>query len=168
MSTTRRQFLGQTAVLGGAAFAAAKLPLPSAFARTPRPTGEGKRILILGGTGFLGPKTVAAALGRGHKVTVFNRGKREKYVPFEFKEVEHLYGNRDPELPADDEKGEDGKLLHPDGSPKGLEQLAGKQWDAVIDNSGYVPRHVRDSAQLLAKAGVQQYRTFRMKDIYTP
>jgi 2'-hydroxyisoflavone reductase len=54
-------------------------------------------------------------------------------------------------LPADDEKGPDGKLLHPDGTPKGLEQLAGKQWDVVIDNSGYFPRMVKASAELLAK-----------------
>src|SRR5690349_18106692 len=109
-----------------------------------------KRILILGGTGFLGPKTVAAAVERGHEVTIFNRGRREKLLPLEVK-VEHLYGNRDPDLPADDEKGPDGKLLHPDASPKGLEQLVGKRWDVVIDNSGYYPRMVSASAQLLAK-----------------
>ena len=113
-----------------------------------------KRILILGGTGFLGPKTIEAALARGHEVTIFNRGKREKFLPLEL-EVEHLYGNRDPELPADDEKGADGKLLRPDGSPKGLEQLVGRDWDAVIDNSGYVPRMVAASAQLLAGHAAQ-------------
>lgn len=115
-----------------------------------------KRILILGGTGFLGPKTVAAAQARGHHVTVFNRGKREKLQPLEA-QVDHLYGNRDPELPANDEKGPDGKLLEPNGSPKGLEQLVGKSWDVVIDNSGYYPRMVAASAQLLAKQGVKQY-----------
>ena len=111
-----------------------------------------KRILILGGTGFLGPKTVDAALARGHSVTIFNRGKREKVLPLAAAaQVEHLYGNRDPDLPADDERDADGKLLHPDGSPKGLEQLAGKTWDVVIDNSGFFPRMVGASAQLLAK-----------------
>jgi len=115
-----------------------------------------KKILILGGTGFLGPKTIEVALARGHQVTIFNRGKREKIQPLEM-EVEHLYGNRDPELPADDEKGPDGKLLHPDGTPKGLEQLVGKSWDVVIDNSGYFPRMVKASAELLAKQGVSQY-----------
>jgi 2'-hydroxyisoflavone reductase len=109
-----------------------------------------KRILILGGTGFLGPKTIGAALARGHEVTIFNRGKREKYLPLEY-EVEHLFGNRDPKLPADDEKDGDGKLLRPDASPKGLEQLVGKTWDVVIDNSGYFPRMVEASAQLLSK-----------------
>ena len=109
-----------------------------------------KRILILGGTGFLGPKTIDAAIARGHTVTIFNRGKREKLLPLAH-QVEHLYGNRDPNLPADDEKGPDGTLLHPDASPKGLEQLAGKQWDVVIDNSGYFPRMVKASAELLSK-----------------
>ncbi len=112
-----------------------------------------KRILILGGTGFLGPKTVEAALARGHQVTVFNRGRREKIQPLEFA-VEHLYGNRDPKLAANDEKGADGQLVEPN-SPKGLEQLMGKSWDAVIDNSGYYPRMVAASAQLLAKNAAQ-------------
>jgi len=110
-----------------------------------------KRILILGGTGFIGPKTVASAIARGHEITIFNRGKREKLLPLDAK-VEHLYGNRDPDLPAEDDKGPDGKLLHPDGHPKGLEQLAGKSWDVVIDNSGFYPRHVAASARLLANS----------------
>jgi 2'-hydroxyisoflavone reductase len=121
----------------------------SPAATTVKPKVPPKRILILGGTGFLGPKTIEAAIARGHKITIFNRGKREKLLPLEF-EVEHLYGNRDPNLPADDEKGPDGKLLRPDGSPKGLEQLVGRSWDAVIDNSGYFPRMVEASAKLLA------------------
>lgn len=115
-----------------------------------------KKILILGGTGFLGPKTIEVALARGHEVTIFNRGKREKFLPLEF-EVEHLYGNRDPELPADDERGPDGNLVRPDATPKGLEQLLGRTWDVVIDNSGYVPRVVKASAELLAKQGAGQY-----------
>jgi len=119
----------------------------------PRPPGSvavKKRILILGGTGFLGPKTIAAAVARGHEVTIFNRGKREKLLPLEIK-VEHLYGNRDPQLPADDERDAEGKLVHPDAGPKGLEQLVGRSWDVVIDNSGYFPRMVEASARLLAK-----------------
>jgi 2'-hydroxyisoflavone reductase len=151
MSTSRREFLGSTIVLGGAA-----LTFTSFGCTATPPRSAPKRILILGGTGFIGPKTVEAALARGHRVTVFNRGHREKYRPLAFKDVEHLYGNRDPELPADDERGEDKQLLHPDAKPKGLEQLVGKQWDAVIDNSGYYPRMVAASAKLLA-AGAKQY-----------
>ncbi|HEY4059167.1 MAG TPA: NAD-dependent epimerase/dehydratase family protein [Kofleriaceae bacterium] len=115
-----------------------------------------KKILILGGTGFIGPVTVAAAIARGHEVTVFNRGKREKTRPLEQK-VEHLYGNRDPLLPADDDKGPDGQLLHPDGSPKGLEQLAGRTFDCVIDNSGFYPRIVKASAEALKTSGQYIY-----------
>jgi 2'-hydroxyisoflavone reductase len=160
MSTTRRDLLrtGLAAAAFGMLHASCGSSASSQSSTTPQPAAppKPKRILILGGTGFLGPKTVAAALARGHTVTIFNRGKREKIQPLEMK-VEHLYGNRDPDLPAEDDKGPDGKLLHPDASPKGLEQLAGKTWDTVIDNSGYFPRHVGASAQLLAKQGVGQY-----------
>lgn len=140
------------AVLGAVPLSACTHPQPGA----PRsvPVAKKKRILILGGTGFLGPKTVAAAVAREHEVTIFNRGKREKLLPLETK-VEHLYGNRDPELPAEDERGADGKLLHADARPKGLEQLVGRTWDVVIDNSGYYPRMVTASAQLLAKHAEQ-------------
>jgi len=154
MSSTRRDFLGRTVVLGGAAATGALVPGWRALAE-PRPPSAAKRILILGGTGFLGPKTVEAALARGHKVTVFNRGRTEKVKPFAFKDVEHLYGNRDPDLPADDDRDKDGKLLHPDAKPKGLEELAGKSWDAVIDNSGYYPRMVSASAKMLASSAKQ-------------
>jgi 2'-hydroxyisoflavone reductase len=129
--------------LAGAALVACAGSKP-APAPAPKPP-EKKKILILGGTGFLGPKTIAAAIARGHEVTTFNRGRREKLQPLELP-VERLYGNRDPDLPADDE--------HP--TPKGLEQLVGKKWDAVIDNSGYFPRHVTASAKLLAP-NVGQY-----------
>lgn len=121
----------------------------SASNKTTTPDVKKKRILILGGTGFLGPATIEAAVARGHHVTIFNRGKREKLLPLRH-QVEHLYGNRDPNLPANDEKGPDGNLLEPNGSPKGLEQLVGKKWDVVIDNSGYFPRMVKASAELLA------------------
>lgn len=112
----------------------------SSSAAQPQDRVQPKRILILGGTGFLGPKTIDAALARGHSITVFNRGKREKLQPLT-QQVEHLYGNRDPKLPADE--------ANPQG-PVGLAQLEGKQWDVVIDNSGYFPRHVEASAKLLA------------------
>ena len=157
MSTTRREFLGQTLAAAAASATMVSLGVSCHKEASDAPTQTAKkRILILGGTGFLGPKTVEAALARGHDVTIFNRGKREKTLPFPYKNVEHLYGNRDPLLPADDEKGPDGKLLHPDATPKGLEQLQGKSWDAVIDNSGYYPRMVKASAELLAP-NVKQY-----------
>ncbi len=94
-----------------------------------------KRILILGGTGFLGPATVEAARARGHQLTLFNRGKTR---PGLFPEIETLHGDRDPKL------------------GEGLKALEGRQWDAVIDNSGYYPRTVSASARLLAP-NVKQY-----------
>ena len=85
-------------------------------------------ILILGGTGFIGPWEVEAALARGHEVTLFNRGRTR---PDLFPDLEKLRGDRDPE------EGE------------GLSALAGRTFDVVIDNSGYIPSTVRDSARLL-------------------
>ncbi|MBK7534307.1 MAG: NAD-dependent epimerase/dehydratase family protein [Myxococcales bacterium] len=154
--SSRRDVLrgGLAATALGLVSSSCKNAKPSASPASPAPAPAPKRILILGGTGFLGPKTAAAAVARGHKVTVFNRGKREKQLPLTV-EVEHLYGNRDPELPAADERGPDGKLLTPDASPKGLEQLRGRTWDAVIDNSGYFPRMVAASAQLLAPSAAR-------------
>ncbi|EAU68356.1 isoflavone reductase [Stigmatella aurantiaca DW4/3-1] len=84
-----------------------------------------KKILILGGTAFLGPALVERALSRGHTLTLFNRGKTR---PGLFPQVEKLQGDRDGKLQA----------------------LEGRQWDAVIDTSGYVPRVVKASAELLA------------------
>src|SRR5512146_479938 len=98
--------------------AAMAAPLSSA-------TAARKRILILGGTGFLGPATVEAALARGHELTLFNRGKTR---PGLFPNVEKLHGDRDPN------KGD------------GIRALDGREWDVAIDNSGFVPRIVSASA----------------------
>ena len=82
------------------------------------------RLLVLGGTKFLGRAAVEAALARGDEVTLFNRGETN---PELFPEAEKLRGDRDGDLSA----------------------LEGREWDAVIDPSGYVPRLVRASAELL-------------------
>ena len=84
-------------------------------------------MLILGGTVFLGRHLVEVALARKHDVTLFNRGRNN---PDLFPEVEKLIGDRDGDLSA----------------------LEGRRWDAVIDTCGYIPRHVRASAELLAGA----------------
>jgi 2'-hydroxyisoflavone reductase len=89
------------------------------------------RLLVLGGTVFLGRHVVAAALRRGHEVTLFNRGR---HGPELFPDTEKLRGDRDGDLTA----------------------LRGRRWDAVIDTSGHTPRAVRASAELLA-AAVEQY-----------
>lgn len=107
-------------VLAAAAAATATGFLPRALAAEPL------KILILGGTGFIGPHMVRRALSRGHDVTLFNRGRTNKDL---FPAVTTLVGDRDGQLDA----------------------LADGHWDVVIDNSGYVPRHVRDSAELLAE-----------------
>jgi 2'-hydroxyisoflavone reductase len=87
-------------------------------------------ILILGGTSFLGPHVVECARDRGHSVTLFNRGRTN---PGLFPDVEKLAGDRDPR------------------KERGLAALEGDRcWDAVVDTSGYVPRIVLASAQLLA------------------
>jgi 2'-hydroxyisoflavone reductase len=91
------------------------------------------RILLLGGTVFLGYHLVQAALKAGHEVTIFTRGQTN---PELFPDVEKLQGDRDGNLAS----------------------LEGKKWDAVIDTSGYVPRIVRDSAKLLADSA--QHYTF--------
>ncbi|MGH2523258.1 MAG: epimerase, partial [Anaerolineales bacterium] len=83
------------------------------------------RLLILGGTVFLGRHSVEAALARGHAVTLFNRGQHN---PDLFPEVEKLRGNRDGDFSA----------------------LHGRTWDAVVDTCGYLPRVVRASAERLA------------------
>jgi 2'-hydroxyisoflavone reductase len=118
---------------------------------------DSKRILILGGTGFLGPALIDSVLARGHTLTLFNSGSTEarraeagrpSVVP---DGVEVLIGNRDPEQTADDRRlRNDPDAERDPNSPKGLTQLEGVQWDAVIDTSGFFPRMVRSSAELLA------------------
>ncbi|MCG8420643.1 MAG: epimerase [Proteobacteria bacterium] len=190
MSPTRRQFLhhsvatGALASLGLTACSSPRAPnAPSggtgassppgtqstAPASTPAPqstpVSRSKRILILGGTGFLGPALIEATLARGHSLTLFNSGRTEarrkaagrpSVVP---DSVELLVGNRDPDKTADDRRlagdPEADKKRDPN-SPKGLAQLEGKSWDGVIDTSAFFPRMVRASAGLLAP-NVGQY-----------
>ena len=89
------------------------------------------RLLLLGGPKFLGRAVIEEALARGDELTIFNRGQTS---PDLYPQVERLRGDRDD----------------------GLDPLRGRSWDAVVDTSGYVPRIVRQSAQLLADA-VERY-----------
>ena len=89
------------------------------------------KILIIGGTRFLGRHLVDSALARGHEVTLFNRGKSN---PDLFLNIETILGDREHDL----------------------DKLAGHEWDAVVDTCGYVPRIVRLSAQSL-EASVKRY-----------
>ena len=79
------------------------------------------KILIIGGTRFLGRHLVQSALARGHKITLFNRGLTN---PDLFPQVETILGDRE----------------------KDLVELLGREWDAAIDTCGYVPRIVQLSA----------------------
>jgi 2'-hydroxyisoflavone reductase len=147
MTLARRRFLRLASAAVGLA---ACRPGPAAQSTAPEPAGgadagadpplrpepillggQAQKILILGGTAFLGPQLVEAAQRRGHSVTIFNRGKTR---PELFPDVEKLRGDRDGDLKA----------------------LEGRRWDTVIDTSGYVPRVVRASAELLAP-NVRQY-----------
>jgi 2'-hydroxyisoflavone reductase len=135
----RRKFVlgslaaGAAAACGSRDRSSAPAPVAAPPAAAPAPSARStataapakKSILVLGGTGFIGPHIVSSALARGHKVTLFNRGKTH---PGLFPDVEKLHGDRDGHLEA----------------------LAGRTWDAVVDPSGYVPRLVKASAELLA------------------
>ena len=109
-------------LLTGLGAVGAGLALSSSFVHAAKT--DALKILVLGGTGFIGPHFVRHALARGHEVTLFNRGRTNIDM---FPEVEKLVGDRDG----------------------GLDSLKTGQWDVVLDNSGYVPRHVKDSAHLL-------------------
>jgi len=99
------------------------------------------KLLILGGTLFLGRHLAAAALARGHALTLFHRGRTN---PDLFPEAEHLLGDRTESLDA----------------------LDGRTWDAVIDTCGYVPRIVRESAEKLA-GSVGHYTFISSISVYT-
>jgi len=98
------------------------------------------KILIIGGTRFLGRHLVNSARARGHEVTLFNRGQTN---PNLFRQVKKIQGDRE----------------------KDLDQLSG-QWDAVIDTCGYFPRIVRMSAEAL-KDKVEQYVFISSISVYS-
>ena len=120
MQINRRDALKLT---GGATLVA--LAIPASAKAKPQ------KVLILGGTGFIGPHFVNALTAGGHKITLFNRGKRDTEVK---PDIEQLLGDRNGQIDA----------------------LKGHDWDAVIDNSAYTPKQVRLTAELL-KGHVKQY-----------
>ena len=129
--STRRDFLGVAAGAGLLAAAGVK----NLYAQS-----GGLKILILGGTGFIGPHLVTYALQRGHTITLFNRGRSNTHL---FPDVEKLVGDRNNDLSA----------------------LEGRRWDAVIDNSGYTPQQVELSVNLL-KDACDQYLFTSTRAVY--
>ena len=132
---TRRAFLHATTVaVGGLTLGSCR------YGDEPAP--DPLRILILGGTNFVGPNQVRAALARGHQVTLFNRGQTN---PGLFPELETLIGDRDGDLAS----------------------LEGREWDVVIDNSANIPRWVRLSTDAL-QGSVGKYLFVSSTGVYIP
>ena len=141
MNTTRRDLLK----FGALATAAAALPSIASTAPDLAKVGKAAKpldILILGGTGFTGPFQVNYALARGHKVTLFNRGKRPS-----------------PEWPGEVEQ------LHGDRNTGDLKSLEGRKWDVCIDNPTSLPFWVRDAAKVL-KGNVGHYMFISTISVY--
>jgi 2'-hydroxyisoflavone reductase len=131
MPVTRRRIVQS-------ALAAAALAAP-AFAAVPK-AKKPMKLLILGGTGFIGPHQVRYALARGHQVTIFNRGRQKEAWPGP---VEELLGDRAGDLKA----------------------LEGRSWDACIDNPTTVPAWVRDAARVL-KGHIGHYSFISTISVY--
>ena len=98
------------------------------------------RLLVLGGTQFVGRHMVDAALARGDEVTIFHRGKTN---PRLFSEAEHVLGDREHDL----------------------DRLRGRTWDAVIDTCAYVPRVARISAEIL-EGSLERYAFISSVSVY--
>ena len=120
MGATRRRVLQASAVAAAGAAVG-----PQAFAAEPGKAPRKLKILILGGTGFIGPHQVRYALARGHEVTIFNRGRQPQEWPGH---VEELLGDRNGDLKS----------------------LEGRTWDVCIDNPTTLPVWVRDAGRVLA------------------
>lgn len=143
MTDSRRDFV-RRAALASAALAlrpAEPLAQPAAPARA---TTRAKKLLILGGTGFIGPNTVKYALARGHEVTILTRGRSATKVDG----VEHLIADREGDLGV----------------------LSRRKWDAVLDNNArdyrWVQRSTRalrdSTAHYLFVSSISAYRTANM------
>ena len=143
MTNTRRQFIGTSLALGlGSTIQANSLQ------KSIGQNNNEKRlkILILGGTSFLGPHQIAYALGRGHEVSTFTRGKTVPKIHEElFAQVESLIGDREDNLEA----------------------LKNKKWDVVIDNSGRKVQWTEDTANML-KDNVGLYMYTSSISVYYP
>jgi 2'-hydroxyisoflavone reductase len=139
----RRDFIKSAAIAGGALATG----LGPALARAASPDLAGSApsrldLLVLGGTGFIGPHLVRHAVSRGHRVTIFTRGRHDAELP---DSVTRLIGDRNGQLGA----------------------LEGKKWDAVVDDSATNPDYVRQSTALL-KDAVGRYLFTSSTGVYYP
>jgi 2'-hydroxyisoflavone reductase len=143
--TSRRRFLRTVSLAAGSLGIATVVPnvlRAGALHDDRHAAPRRKSILVLGGTGFIGPHLVTRAVERGHAVSIFTRGRREATLP---SSVERLIGDRD------------GKL----------EALEGRAWDVVIDDSATNPAWVRQSTELLAPR-VGRYLFTSSTGVYYP
>ncbi len=155
MATNRRDFLKASAAAGGVlaagagsmALAGCAVPDDSNAGGGSPSGGAGQdgvgnplRILILGGTNFIGPHQVEYALARGHEITLFNRGRTNTHL---FPGLEKLVGDRNDDLSA----------------------LEGRSWDVVIDNSATNPDWVERSANVL-RDSVGRYVFVSTRSVY--
>jgi len=134
----RRDFLKPAAIAGGGLVTANRPDAARSLSATPAPL----RILILGGTGYIGPHLVKHAVSRGHHVTIFTRGRKDPALP---DSIERLIGDRNGQLQA----------------------LEGKTWDVVIDDSATNPDWVRQSTELL-KGKVSRYLFTSSTGVFYP
>ena len=153
MASTRREFLRRSAALAALAAlwphrawatpwqdaAITELMLRDTALATTR-AARSMRVLVLGGTGFLGPATVEILRARGHEVTLFNRGRTNAHL---YPELEKITGDRS----------------------EGHDALAGRTWDVVLDTSAYFPRVVHGAMDVLA-GSVEHYLLISTISVY--
>ncbi len=132
MTTSRRDFVQLSVLAGGAVGLGLAHQAAADSTAEPGPAPKKLKILVLGGTGLIGPPMVERAIARGHEVTLFNRGKTNADL---FPGLEKLQGDRNDDLAS---------LV--------AQVEAGRRWDAVVDNTASIPRWVTQSAGLLSKA----------------
>ena len=130
MSLDRRDVLKLAALALAATATGAQAQAAPADAARPQRAARPLDLLILGGTGLTGPHQVRYALARGHRVTIFNRGRKQPEWPGD---VQQLLGDRDTN----------------DYASIKAEVAKGRRWDAVIDNPSSVPVWIRDAAKVL-------------------
>jgi 2'-hydroxyisoflavone reductase len=143
--TSRRDFLRATAVAGGALglglVPGARADRQSSDSEAQAGSEEKLKILVLGGTGFIGPHTVQYAMDRGHEITLFNRGRSNTHL---FPELKKLVGDRNGDL----------------------ESLRGRRWDVCFDNNASNIDWVEYSTEFL-KDSVDRYHYVSSRSAYS-